>query len=76
MRSIGAATDQLVDEEGNPIIEEEVQHVVNFGLANGFIGFWFLSCPASFRIAPPLVTTMEEAEWACNLMHQAFDALP
>ncbi|MDG1262472.1 MAG: aspartate aminotransferase family protein [Flavobacteriales bacterium] len=56
--------------------EEEVQHVVNFGLANGFIGFWFLSCPASFRIAPPLVTTMEEAEWACNLMHQAFDALP
>ena len=55
--------------------EEEVQHVVNYGLKNGFIGFWFLSCPASFRIAPPLTMTLLEAKQACSLMYEAFNAL-
>jgi acetylornithine/succinyldiaminopimelate/putrescine aminotransferase len=54
---------------------EVVQQVVNFGLAHGFIGFWFLSCPNSFRIAPPLNMTMTEAEQACDLIISAFDAL-
>jgi 4-aminobutyrate aminotransferase-like enzyme len=26
------------------------------------LSFWFLSCPWSFRIAPPLTITMEEAQ--------------
>ena len=30
-------------------------------LRNGLLSFWFLSCPWSFRIAPPLTITMEEA---------------
>jgi 4-aminobutyrate aminotransferase-like enzyme len=38
-----------------------VQQVVEENLRNGLLSFWFLSCPWSFRIAPPLTITMEEA---------------
>lgn len=34
---------------------ERVQRVVMDCLAHGVLGFWFLSCPTAFRIAPPLV---------------------
>ena len=53
-----------------------VQHVVEYGIANGFIGFWFLSHPDAFRIAPPLNITEEEVDCACSLILEAFDALP
>ncbi len=53
---------------------EAVQHVVDYGIAHGFIGFWFLSHPDAFRIAPPLNITEEEVDHACSLILQAFDA--
>lgn len=53
---------------------EAVQHVVEYGMAHGFIGFWFLSHPDAFRIAPPLNITEEEVDHACSLILQAFDA--
>ncbi len=55
--------------------QDVVQQVVTFGLQHGFIGFWFLSCPQSFRIAPPLNITLAEAEQACDLIINAFDAI-
>jgi acetylornithine/succinyldiaminopimelate/putrescine aminotransferase len=55
---------------------EDVQAVVEFGLQHGFIGFWFLSCPWSFRIAPPLTMTRDEADSALQLILSALDVLP
>lgn len=55
---------------------EAVSHVVNYGLEHGFIGFWFLSNPHAFRIAPPLTITVDEMTEACRLMINAFDDLP
>lgn len=55
---------------------EAVQHVVECGIENGFISFWFLSCPDSFRIAPPLTISEAEVRTAIQLIRNAFDALP
>lgn len=55
---------------------EAVQHVVDYGIAHGFIGFWFLSHPDAFRIAPPLNCTEAEIDEACSLILNALDALP
>jgi acetylornithine/succinyldiaminopimelate/putrescine aminotransferase len=55
---------------------EAVQHVVEYGLEHGFISFWFLSCPDSFRIAPPLTITEDEVKTAITHILKAFDALP
>lgn len=54
---------------------QEVQQIVEYCLEHGVVTFWFLSCPESFRIAPPL--TIEEAEIreACAVIRDAFDAL-
>lgn len=54
---------------------ETVAKVVTYGLSHGFIGFWFLSNPHAFRIAPPLTITEEEVKSACELMLAAFDQL-
>jgi acetylornithine/succinyldiaminopimelate/putrescine aminotransferase len=56
--------------------EEEVKHVVEYCLDHGLISFWFLSCPWSFRIAPPLTISEEEIEEACAIIMEAFDSLP
>lgn len=53
---------------------EKVRRVVENCLKNGLIAFWFLSCPSSFRIAPPLTISDEELEEACHIMLAAFDA--
>lgn len=45
-----------------------VQRVVHGCLAQGVLGFWFLSCPTAFRIAPPLVITEEEVRKACGVV--------
>lgn len=55
---------------------EEVQIVVEKGLELGIIGFWFLSCPWSFRIAPPLTMSEAECDEAIQLMIEALNALP
>jgi 4-aminobutyrate aminotransferase-like enzyme len=54
---------------------DKVQKVVHACLANGVLGFWFLSCPTAFRIAPPLTIRSEEVEHACTVILQALDGL-
>ncbi len=54
---------------------DEVQRVVQKALELGVVCFWFLSCPESFRIAPPLNMPEAEIKEACRLIRQAFDAL-
>lgn len=53
--------------------EEQVQHIVKHALENGVICFWFISCPASFRIAPPLTISEEEIRGACEVILKAID---
>lgn len=50
---------------------ERVQQIVERCLDKGLIGFWFLSCPDSFRLSPPLSITVDEIEFAGNLILDA-----
>lgn len=54
---------------------EHVQQVVESGLQTGFLSFWFLSCPASFRLAPPLTMTVEETKWAVEKITTCLDRI-
>jgi acetylornithine/succinyldiaminopimelate/putrescine aminotransferase len=54
---------------------DEVYHIVEECLQNGVICFWFLSCPNSFRIAPPINITDDEIRNACNIILKAIDNL-
>jgi acetylornithine/succinyldiaminopimelate/putrescine aminotransferase len=53
----------------------EVSQIVKLCLENGVICFWFLSCPNSFRIAPPLTITMEEIKLACETILNAINSI-
>lgn len=53
---------------------EKVQRVVMGCLARGVLGFWFLSCPTAFRIAPPLCITEEQVREACAAIVAELDA--
>ena len=53
--------------------EERVQRIVNTALNNGVIGFWFLSHPYSFRIAPPLTITDSEIRESCDVILKAIE---
>jgi acetylornithine/succinyldiaminopimelate/putrescine aminotransferase len=53
--------------------EEVVQQVVERCLSKGLITFWFLSCPWSFRIAPPLTISEEELKEAVDILLWALD---
>lgn len=53
--------------------EERVQRIVTSALDNGVIGFWFLSHPHSFRIAPPLTITDDEIREACQVILKAIE---
>ena len=53
--------------------EETVKRIVDEALANGVICFWFLSHPASFRIAPPLTITEEEIRHGCSVISDAIE---
>lgn len=44
---------------------DTVQRVVMGCLKRGVLGFWFLSCPTAFRIAPPLCITEDLVREAC-----------
>lgn len=46
----------------------KVQRVVQGCLERGVLGFWFLSCPTAFRIAPPLCITEELVREACGVI--------
>ena len=52
---------------------DTVQKVVDENLKNGLLSFWFLSCPWSFRIAPPLNTTLQEAQEAAEIILRSLD---
>ncbi len=53
--------------------QEITQQVVSKCLEKGVITFWFLSCPASFRLAPPLTITFDEIKEACETIRGVFD---
>jgi len=50
-----------------------VQQIVEAALKEGVICFWFLSCPESFRIAPPLTITESEIRQACDVILKAIE---
>lgn len=54
---------------------DAVQSVVSYCLEHGLIGFWFLSNPHSFRLAPPLVITDAEIDQAIAIIRRSLDAL-
>ena len=51
--------------------EKHVQQVVDHCLSHGIITFWFLSCPWSFRIAPPLTISDDEIDEAMAVIAEA-----
>jgi len=53
--------------------EERVQRIVNAALSDGVIGFWFLSHPYSFRIAPPLTISDDEIRESCEVILKAIE---
>lgn len=53
--------------------EEIVQRIVHRALEKGVITFWFLSHPASFRLAPPLTITETEIRECCTILREAID---
>lgn len=52
---------------------ELVAQIVNKCLENGLITFWFLSCPESFRLAPPLTISHQEIEKGCKIIRGAIE---
>jgi acetylornithine/succinyldiaminopimelate/putrescine aminotransferase len=54
--------------------ENMVQRVVERCMQKGLITFWFLSCPWSFRIAPPIVITDEELSACLDILSDALAA--
>ncbi len=52
---------------------ERVRRVVEGCLQRGVLGFWFLSCPTAFRIAPPLTISEEEVYEACMVIRTQLD---
>lgn len=50
-----------------------VQRVVMDCLKQGVLGFWFLSCPTAFRIAPPLTITEDLVREACAAIKRELD---
>lgn len=53
--------------------DEKVQRIVKNAIEMGVICFWFLSCPASFRIAPPLTITEDEIKVSCEILLKAIE---
>ncbi len=69
VRGIGA---MLAVELGS---SERAQRVVKGCIRKGVLGFWFLSCPTAFRIAPPLVMNEEQVRQACAVIRSELDVL-
>jgi acetylornithine/succinyldiaminopimelate/putrescine aminotransferase len=53
--------------------ESRVNRIVQSCKENGVIGYWFLSNPHSFRIAPPLTITEEEIRSASAIILRAIE---
>ena len=54
---------------------DTVQKVVEGCKENGVLSFWFLSCPESFRIAPPLNISYEEIEISCAIIQKVLNEI-
>ena len=54
---------------------EMVQKVVEGCKKKGVLSFWFLSCPESFRIAPPLTISNDEIIDSCQLIIDVMDSI-
>lgn len=54
---------------------EVVQKVVEGCKKEGLLSFWFLSCPESFRIAPPLIINESEIKKSCSIIIDIMDGL-
>ncbi|MBO3696866.1 aspartate aminotransferase family protein [Roseivirga sp. E12] len=52
---------------------DTVQKIVLRCLEKGIIAFWFLSCPESFRLAPPINMSDEDLAYAGNTIRQIID---
>lgn len=50
---------------------DRVTSIVNHCKANGVIGYWFLSHPDSFRIAPPLTINDQQIKESCEVIVNA-----
>ncbi len=60
-----------IDLENEDLVNQLVLRLLNKGL----ITFWFLSCPSSFRLAPPLTITDQEIEQGCKLIVETLNEL-
>ncbi|HNU56782.1 MAG TPA: aspartate aminotransferase family protein [Flavobacteriales bacterium] len=54
---------------------ELVQRVVKDLLEHGVLGFWFLSCPTAFRVAPPLTISADLVDHATSAIRAALDRI-
>ncbi len=50
-----------------------LKHIVHASYEKGVLIDWFLFNNRSFRLAPPLIITMEEIKEACAILLEAFD---
>ncbi len=55
--------------------EETVYKVVEENLKQGVISFFFLSCPSSFRIAPPLSINYQEIDLFLEVLRKTLSSL-
>ncbi|WEK20106.1 MAG: aspartate aminotransferase family protein [Candidatus Pedobacter colombiensis] len=49
--------------------------IIDACIVDGLISDWFLHCSNSMRLAPPLIITEEEIEWACEIILKNIDAI-
>lgn len=54
---------------------EVTYEVVAECIERGVLTFYFLSCPASFRLAPPLMITEKEIEEVCAVIREVMDGV-
>lgn len=47
---------------------EQNKKIIDACIADGLISDWFLHCSNAMRIAPPLIITNDEIEWACGII--------
>ncbi len=52
---------------------DTVQKIVHKCLEEGIITFWFLSCPESFRLAPPINMSDDDLIYTGKLIHKIID---
>lgn len=55
--------------------EKTIQKIVLQCRKQGVICFWFLSCPNSFRLSPPLIINGKEIREACEIIIEVIDGV-